>query len=320
MPTLYKLAPLFKPADLTIEQFSKINNRIAIIRNIGGLGDIFMHRMMFEDFKQIAPDCEITFALPQEYHIAVEDHPYIDRVVDCKTLNKDDYGITYNTSNACIRYEVKIAPFADKHRSDIWANHCGVELKNHEMHIRLTDEEVATGKELIEKHRTRSGPSVAFCPISAMPTKNLNLLQQTTVINCLHDHNCFAFGLHTDPIDALNTLKIPTIHRTGIKKWMCVLAAADYVVSTDTAAFHFAGGIKKPLTGIFSFADGKIYGKYFDFILVQKHRDDGDWDCGPCYNYGICSKCSGPVKPCLTEITSKMLKEGIEKMFLKWTK
>jgi len=44
-----------------------------------------------------------------------------------------------------------------------------------------------------------------------------------------------------------------------------------------------AGGLGKPLCGIFTFADGKIYGKHYDFVLVQKHRDNGNWNCGSCF-------------------------------------
>ena len=72
------------------------------------------------------------------------------------------------------------------------------------------------------------------------------------------------------------------------------------------------------MTGIFTFANGKTYGKYYDFILVQKHMDDGNWDCGPCYNYRICPKTQKELKPCLTELTEKEIKEGINKMFKKW--
>jgi hypothetical protein len=79
-----------------------------------------------------------------------------------------------------------------------------------------------------------------------------------------------------------------------------------------------AGELKKPLVGVFTFADGKVYGRYYDFVLVQKHRDNGDWDCGPCYNWGNCTKTEKVPKPCLTEITAEMIIEGVDKMFDKW--
>jgi ADP-heptose:LPS heptosyltransferase len=97
-----------------------------------------------------------------------------------------------------------------------------------------------------------------------------------------------------------------------------VIEAADYVVSVDSAAFHCAGGLGKPLTGIFTYCDGKVYGKYYDFVLVQKHRDNGDWPCGPCFHWPSCPKSKEMLKPCLTELTPDILADGLERMFQKW--
>ena len=86
--------------------------------------------------------------------------------------------------------------------------------------------------------------------------------------------------------------------------------AVNYVISVDTGTFHLAGGLHKPMTGIFTWTDGKIRGNCYDFILVQNHRDDG-WECGPCW-----SPCDN-IK-CQQQITMDMLLDGINKMFLKW--
>jgi ADP-heptose:LPS heptosyltransferase len=92
----------------------------------------------------------------------------------------------------------------------------------------------------------------------------------------------------------------------------------DYMITVDTAAFHLAGGLRKPLCGIFTFADGKVYGKHYDFTLVQKHRDNGNWECGPCFKFGNCIKSRKQLKPCLTEITETEIISGIDEMFKKW--
>jgi ADP-heptose:LPS heptosyltransferase len=80
---------------------------------------------------------------------------------------------------------------------------------------------------------------------------------------------------------------------------------SDYVISVDTGTFHAANGFNKPTVGIFSWADGKIYGKYHQkLVLVQRHREEREW-CGPCFNWTQCPKCSEPRKPCITDITGK---------------
>jgi ADP-heptose:LPS heptosyltransferase len=108
--------------------------------------------------------------------------------------------------------------------------------------------------------------------------------------------------MHTDPPPLFQLLNCQSIVTADLMTWKSVIAAVDYVISIDTAAFHLAGGMKKPLIGIFSWTNGKVYGKHYDFMLVQKHKDcDPDW-CGPCNNWQMCPKV--PLhhpKPCVAE-------------------
>jgi ADP-heptose:LPS heptosyltransferase len=305
-----------KPKVWSLSDFNENRNKILFYRSLGGLGDILMHRMIFEDFKKINPETEIYFACPPRYHDALIDHPYLDGVLDYQKVALTDYLMWFNTSACCGRYESSVAPYSDKHRSDIWAEFSGVKLTTHEMHIKMTEKELQFGKDIIKKVRNKSGPSIAICPISAMNSKNLTNQMLNDIINepLLKDY--FLFGLNAVPIDIFTQSNVPTIHSVATREWMSVLSNVDYVISVDTAAFHFAGGIKKPLTGIFSWADGKIYGMYYPTAnIVQLHRDTHPhWTCGPCYNFGSCPKTAAPVKPCLTEITHEMIMTQVNKM------
>ena len=135
----------------TLNVYHNRRHKVLVLRQVGGLGDIFMHRMMFEDFKLQMPNCHLTFACPPQYIEAVKDHPFLDNIVDCRTVNMQDYGVVYNTSSACGTYELCIAPRADLHRSDIWANHCGLALNHHNMHINLSPNIVQFGKQLLKQ-------------------------------------------------------------------------------------------------------------------------------------------------------------------------
>lgn len=314
-----RVKPLGRTKVQTLRDYYDTRNKILILRGIGGLGDILMHRMMFEDFKAIHPDFQIVFACPAAYHPAVQDHPYIDELLDSEVVNEYEYTVSFNTSTACGRYEHKMAPLSGLHRSDIWSRHCGVHLKNHNMHIRLSDEEKARGRAILSDLTMHSGtPTVAFCPISAMLMKDLNLNQVGGVLDGLRRRGFFPFGLHKSPISHITSLKFPMVSGLSIREWMSVIDAADYVISVDTASFHCAGGLGKPMVGVFSFADGKVYGRYYkNWELVQRHRDNGDWDCGPCYNWSLCTKCTTVPKPCITEITSEEILLAFEKLLEK---
>ena len=183
----------------------------------------------------------------------------------------------------------------------------------------MSEAEKQEGRNILENYRDRPGPTVVLNPVSAMTNKNLLDEQIMAIVQKARGEGCCVYGMHNWPLSILQKRGVPSIHSLGIRQWMSVLAVADYVISVDTAAFHCAGGLGRPLLGIFTFADGKVYGRYFDHIMLQKHReDDPDWQCGPCYNWGECSRSRSNPKPCLTEITAEMLYNGIDKMFNKW--
>lgn len=297
-----------------IREYWEKKDTILVLRSVGGLGDILMHRMIFEDIKLLVPDVKIHFACPKVYHDVVADHPYIDKVLPSETVNHRDYYKHYNTSSICGRVEMQLAPKIAPHRSDIWAERCGLTLKNHNMHIHLTDDELQTARKVLEANRTRSGPMVALCPFSAMQLKNLLPHQIVGVTTELHKRGYCVVGLHRDPILELEEIGVPTIVPLGernLRLWMSIIHEIDYVVTVDTAAFHCAGGMGKPAVGIFTFVSGEAYGQYYPSIEIVQ---------GPCplahigcYNISLCPK-RGIPKPCLEGITVKGITEAFSRM------
>lgn len=278
-----------------------------------------MQRMIFADFKKTCPEADLIFACLPEYMDAAKDHPCISEVIDSRKVNISDYINHYNTCvSIADRYEHLNAPFCLDHRADIWAKYCGVNLTEHEMKFRLDPVILDYCKNKLQKITLdENKPTILFSPISKMAVKTLMSHQIEAVVESTKD--CNLLGLHNKEITDLTRLGIPGIYDASLKEWMSYIEIADYVISVDTAAFHMAGGLKKPLLGIFTFANGKVYGKHFDFILVQKHRDINNWDCGPCFKFGDCPKSNKPQKPCLTELTVGEIKNGIKSMFEKWT-
>lgn len=313
MPRLVKIR---NKTTNTIVNFYEKMDKVLIFRNAGGLGDILMHRMIFEDLKACDPNMKIVFACPYIYAQAVQDHPYIDEILDSNNVRMSDYNIAYNTTNCCSRHEMSIAPYSDKHRSDIWANHCGIELKHHNMHIHLTPQEIEYGINQIKHLNKDNKKSVLLCPVSAMPSKNLLGHQIAGVVDYLRKNDYFVFCLHNTPLKFMEEINVPMISGQNIRQWMGLISATDYVISVDTSAFHFAGGIGKPVVGIFTWADGSVYGRYYPTMeLVQFHRDTHpDHQCGPCYGWLDCPLAKGPFKPCLTKITPEMITKGFENL------
>ena len=301
------------------------------MRTARGIGDILAHRMIFEDFKRVMPEAYLVFACPPKYHDLLLGHPYLDEVVDSTRLNVTDYMISYNTSQCCIMHESATAPFINKTRPDIWAEHCGVKLTKHEMYLPfLAKDKIKDGESRVNKlqgmmGRPRHIKRVLLCPTAFEPMRTLTNQQIEGIVDHLHKKKFFVYATHDVEIPLLKQLGVPLLRGFGLQEWMSFIHAADYVISVDTAAFHYAGGIRKPLTGIFTYIDGKLRGKYYDFVLVQKHRDNGDWPCGPCFIWTDCSHCKcqnpGPVfehKPCMTELSVEEICNGIDKMLERW--
>jgi ADP-heptose:LPS heptosyltransferase len=292
-----------KSNDLSLRDFYNRRNKVLILRDSGGLGDILMMRMIFEDFKKIMPDAHITFAIPTTYTRAAFWHPYIDEIANSKVVNENDYGVSYNVTTACVRYEMKIRPRSDRHRSEIWTAYCGVKLTSPNMHLNVpTIIKKCTEKKFKEKVPNRGNGYVCFAPISNMVSKDLDLDQIKGVLRGVRNMGFTPYILHNKQIDG--KLDCPVL-AAPLDQWIALVELADYVIAVDTATFHASYGLNKPTVGIFSWADGKTYGKFHNkCIMVQRHRDHTPgWTCGPCYDHPNCPRTKDPRKPCITEIT-----------------
>jgi ADP-heptose:LPS heptosyltransferase len=306
-----------RQGDLSLKDFASIRNDILFNHGAGGLGDILIHRMLFETVKNTYPDFRISFACLREYFPAVEDHPYIDKLIDQHEVTTENFLVSFNTgipiSN---RYETKYGVDCKYNRADIWSKSCGFDLQTHDMMFRLDEQLIAKCRqELLSLCRDANNPIILFCPVSKVATKTLLSTQVKWIVQSCGDRNLI--GINNEPVRSIQKLGLPGVYGRSLKEWMHFVAAADYVISVDSATFHLAGGLKKPLLGIFTFANGKTYGQHYEFVLLQKHKDDGNWECGPCYNYKTCCKSKHEIKPCLAELGERDFRQAVEKLFEK---
>lgn len=320
-----------KVSEPSLRDIYNKRNKIVVIRNSRGIGDILNARMLLRNFKKLAPELHITFACFKEYFCLIQD--CVDDVIESSNVNKNDFMASYDISNCCIHYESREMSHNTKHRVEIWAEHCGLPLEDHDMGLPFISKEKINEGRLELNLLNTSELRVLFCPIAHEKLRTLTKEQIEGVVEFLHGKKMFVYSTHKEPIKELENLNVPVLVGKTLEDWMSYVHAADYVVTVDTSTFHYAGGIGKPMTGIFTHVDGKLRGKFYDFVLVQKHRDNGDWPCGgPCYNFLYCShpKCMEPVigpnnqrsplglRPCLTELSLDEIKAGIEKMLIKW--
>jgi len=308
-----------KPVSLKDHQERR--NKILIKRRSGGYGDILVQRMLFEDFSQAFPGAEITFACPAQYVEMAKNHPFAT-AIDLGSVNEDVYGVVYDLSTACRVHENRQGIDNKDNRSDIWAAHCGVTLTNHNMMLKPDANVLDQCREAFKRYNKEGKPAILVASASSDDqcgiAKSLTYNQISDVVKALRDIGCYVFTIHSDKQVVYDNLGVDQIFSIHQQAWIAMVELADAVISVDTGTFHIAAGLKKPLIGIFSFTNGKLYGKYYDFVLVQKHRDNGDWDCGPCFNMIACPKSKEAQKPCLTELSSSDILRGFAEAVEKW--
>lgn len=309
MPSLFNFKKNHR--NISVSKYKQIKNKILLFRNIGGYGDILAMRMIFEDLRKQYPDFLFDWAVPHGYFAAAKHHPFVNNILYCGDYDEDEYLAAYNLSHSCQKYEWSKGKFNDKNRADIWANGIGATLNNHNMWLpsyHQHKEKILTDLKNIGWDGRKK--LVLFAPRSAMSVKNLTVDQCAHIKKMTEDY--FLFILHTVPIIEISHLKIPIIFNYKLDECMACTEIVDFVIATDTGHMHCAAGYKKPTLAIFCYTDGRIIAKYYDTVkVVQNHYlDDPDY-CGPCNNYGTCTRDEqAKIKPCLTDVTNEMIYEG----------
>lgn len=283
--------------NISISKFLTIHKKILIYREFGGLGDILMIRMIFEDVKIKCPNCWLVFACPNSYFYALQDHPFLDELIDIEKINFNEYISIFNISTACTDYELSI-PKPKKHRADIWSESMGLPLTRHNMHLMVSDEEIEFGLSCKNKK-----PLVYLAPISNDKNRSLSLEQINDLLGHMKKYDVKI--VHNRKIDNLNIESNLTFNQMK-----GLMHASDFVISVDTSHFHLAQALKKPTLGIFSWTSGETVGKYHDVLeIVQK-----EMECSPCYRCFECPITQERIKPCMGEITGKEIFKGFKKL------
>lgn len=305
---------------ISLKDHYERRNRILIKRRGGGFGDILMQRMMFEDLSQAFPDIDASFTCPIHYLEMAKHHPFMN-AISIETVNEDQFGAVYDISTACRVHETRYGGDNREHRSDIWAAYCGFRLDHHDMHLKPQQDMLTHCNKALKYHNRENKPTILLATKSTNDefgmNKSLTQGQITDLVNNLRS-KYFVFTTHNEKQAIYDQLGVEQFTNIHPQAWIALVAIADYVISVDSATFHVAGGLKKPLVGIFTHTDGKVYGKYYDFVLVQKHKDNGDWACGPCFNMGFCPKTADALKPCLTDLPAADILRGFSEAVLKW--
>ena len=290
-----------------------MKRRILIRRDVGGAGDILMHRPLFKGVKERYPGYEIVFAVPERYIPLVRDHPYIDRVISTEESKGGRYERTFNTLGKAAAYEFSKVPFVDKHRAELWAVYLRTQLTEYDGHMNFTRDEVKFAQKFFAPYK---GMKVGFAPVSAHPSKNIEREKVQEVINRLSNQGCHCFIFHNEPLGYKSYGKGIDVN-VGIREWMVLAEGMDVIVTVATSMFHVANLLHIPTVAIFGVEDLAVFGKFFpEMIPLQRTRKDPDWPFCPCWNWADCKlrprgdRGHFPL-PCLNSITATEIYKSV---------
>jgi ADP-heptose:LPS heptosyltransferase/SAM-dependent methyltransferase len=261
----------------------KTKREILIVRRQGGIGDILNSRMIFEDLKKLT-GARIVYAIPKQYIPLVIDHPFIDEVVDCDDVEYRQYSYRKDITDQCGKYEASKVPLVDKHRSDIWANYIGYELKSHNYHIRFGHSETNFARQLMAPYKDKI--KIAIQPKTSHISKDWEAVKWIRLIAALKKvYDCEVFYFNDKPVNALRGHAHAMVG-LPYRRLMAVVNQCDNVIAPAGFMFCLANALHKPTVAIFGCEDLDIYARYFpEAVKIQRHRkNENGWESCPCWS------------------------------------
>ncbi len=259
----------------------KPGERLLVVRKYGGLGDILISSMLFPMLADQYPAIHVNYACPRVYHplfagSGLDLLPYesvwsgTDRCsyrdsVRPEILNGFD--LIEDISIPCHVWENFFVAYGGidgdghglrwRNRLDMWARWFGLRMVDARTNIVITEAEQAVARRLLAQTVGSDRPICLLAPFAANRTKSypwferlaLRLTAAGFAVALLHHQQV--------PVGP------PTLAGLDLRMMGAVCAAADLIVSVDTAAFHWGGILQRPTVGVFNINDGATYCRYY---------------------------------------------------------
>lgn len=272
--------------------------KLLLIRKLGGLGDILMVSCLFPDLFEQYPDIEVTLATPLLYMPLFK-----GQSTKLKIINYEDvYGPIYKDGNifhgpngpyhkSWVRKEILeefdliedismpcrhwetlmknhgvvdgVPGLKWRNRMDRWSRWVGFEMSYPARTIiQLTAEETRRARETIQD---TSRPVVVWCPISAVEARSYPWYKK--VKGLLEREGFKVWYLCQDALGE------DSLYGLSFREMGAMIAAADLVISADSAAFHWGGILQRPTLGLFNLLLGDSHAAYYPTVATLQLCD-----------------------------------------------
>lgn len=287
--------------------------KILVERSRGGIGDVLMTiptiRVIKEKYKGIVDYATDPNYLDGSLIGVLGGCPYIDNILDYRTVDKTEYTATVNLTCPCVAHEVPGA--IPINRIDLFARGAGIEIpiKNPSLYYKVFNEEKKWADDWLNYRQLKGKKLIVVQPNSSTKRRDLPpvILQRalvnlsrsrrdTRIVVIVHDYN-------NDPRINWKTENVELSSNNSIRQNAALIEQADLVLCQDSATLHLASALRKRTLAFFGPTDPRARVNYHPEALAIWFGYE--FSCGPCwYNTNCRSNYA-----CWHRITSELVME-----------
>lgn len=288
--------------------------RICVLRSSGGIGDLLMSTPTIRQIKEKDPSAYITVAVNYGYlrgalPLILKHNPYVDDIVDCRSVRNNEFSQVIDLSFIKNIYEVKGASPLNK--VDIYASRAGVSLSDKSTIYIVTEKERNWAQDLVKKEFDRSLPIIGV----QLSTKSVrrNWPHMKKFIKKISEKGEFNILCFSDSkSDIVVGKNIFVANKYNIREISSLIDICDLVVTCDSGIMHIAGALNKNMVCLFGPTHPSSRANYYQNSVYLWERASCE-KC-PCW-YIRCSKnhkcmSSISVESVVREVRKKIQKEA----------
>jgi ADP-heptose:LPS heptosyltransferase len=308
------------PLEAKYQKYSgqDLNGKKLFIWRTGGIGDICYASPLFSYLKKKYPTCHLSMATGCKEPL--ENLPEIDALYsmpfDVSLLNSSDYvmhfqGIIESQSEASKR----------THASDMFFSYLGIDslqfsAEDKRPRLVFTDTEKQWVESEFQKLQVQKDDYVVGIQVeTSSPVRNWPKEKMATVVNILAREPKVKVVLIGSAAQAVvgnfikgNNTNVFVATSYTVRQSICLATRYDLIVAPDSFMVQVAGGLEKPLIGLYGPFPSELRMKYFKNAIALEPKAV----CTPCFTHDFRACIKGFPSPCFSLISPEDVLQAID--------
>lgn len=301
-----------KVATLTPPKASPEN---AIFIRIRGIGDVILSLPSIRTYKELYPNCKITYVTSNTIKPLLDNCPYIDNIIGTNyqhqtsgypppppDIDYNNYDEIYNMIN-----RVDFEPDSyNTSRVSIFGNLINIKDIDYKLDWRfdIPNEWLDAVKDKISRYNIDYNKLVSVQVDAQGLSRRWQLDRQSEVIKKLTDRGYCVAILSDMRYETANPKVINLTKELSFNEYLAMIKLSRLVIGSDSSAMHIAGLLNTQALGLYGSVDPELRVSHYQsvtFIKSQRY-------CSPCNDWLKRSCCNDKNCPtCLYEINPRLI-------------